>query len=112
MSNTTAIGSTRSTQCLPGRTKLGGLRRGIPPEPGLGERRAVWKHDTVEREAQELGEAGLARAIEARDPRRGQLWASGPGEVGRHVGEQPHVLLVNAPRHTRRGWDGHQAIRP
>ena len=40
---------------------------------GIGQRGPIGQHHTVEGQAQELGEARLARAIKARDPRGRKL---------------------------------------
>jgi hypothetical protein len=100
MSNTTAIGSICARRRGVGVLQLARQRRGVATQPGLGQRATAGQLDAVEGQAQELGEARLARAVEARDPRRRlELEAVRLGQLAADAGEQADVLLVDAAGH-------------
>jgi hypothetical protein len=70
---------------------------GVAVEQGGRDGAAIGQHDVVvEGEAQQLGKARLARAVEARDPGGGQLGAAGAVELVGDGGQQVDVLLVDA----------------
>jgi len=80
----------------PGGAQLVVLGAEVAGEQGLGERAAVREQGAVEREAEELGEARLARAVGAGDPAGRQVGAAGAVElVGDRV-QQRDIMLVDA----------------
>jgi hypothetical protein len=99
MSKTTAIGSIFVRRRLQASAQLGGAGRGVAGDSQASASERPSGSDAVEGEAEELGEARLAGAVEARDPGAGQLGAAGLVEFGGDVGEQADVLLVDAAGH-------------
>ena len=80
----------------PGGAQLVVVGAEIAGQQGLGERAAVRELVAVEREAEELGEARLAGAVEAGDPAGRQIGTSGAVEL---VGDRPQqrdIMLVDA----------------
>ena len=55
--------------------------RCITRKQSFRERPSIWERHTVERQPQQLREARLARAVEARNPGRGEVRASASGQV-------------------------------
>ena len=80
----------------PGGAQLLAAGAEVAGEQGLGERAAVRELDAVEREAEELGEARLARAVEAGDPAGRQVGAAGAVELVGDRLQQRDVMLVDA----------------
>ena len=106
MSKTTASGSTflrSSFQAVRSSCRWGECRA---PSSASASGCPVGERDAVEREPEQLGEARLTRAVEARDPGVRQLGAAGLVELDRDAAQQPHVLLVDAVRHPAGGSDG------
>jgi hypothetical protein len=79
----------------PGGAQLLAAGAEVAGEQGLGERAAVRELDAVEREAEELGEARLARAVEAGDPAGRQIGAAGAVELVGDRLQQRDVMLVD-----------------
>ena len=75
--------------------EVGRGRRVILSEERLDERLASGQLASVEREAEELGEARLAGSVEARDPARWQRRPTGLFELAAHVRQEAHELLVD-----------------
>jgi hypothetical protein len=103
MSNTTAMGL-RGGRVLvreqrgPGFDEFLAKWGIVAMEQGSNERRAVGQNHAVEGQPEQLGEAGLARAVEARDPARGQLGTAVLIELGGNPAQQAHELFMNAAR--------------
>ena len=76
--------------------------RVIALEEGGGEGLAVGEHHAVEREPEELGEARLAGAVEAGDPRRRKLGAPLLLQLLGDAPEEVDELLVDARLHPAR----------
>jgi hypothetical protein len=80
----------------PRQVELGRIGRTVLREQGVGQGGAIGQRAAIKRKAQELGEARLARTVEARDPAGGKLGTPVLAELRAHGGQEVHELLVNA----------------